>query len=125
MPTKKRPSSANKSTHYHRGCVAEDAACAWLCARNYTILARRMRTPYGEIDIIARCNDVVAFIEVKARPSLDDAFHAITPKQRQRIINAALHYLSINPIEVDMRFDVIAINHQHDIMHLPNAWEAT
>ena len=48
--------------------------------KGYRILARRYRTPHGEIDIVARRQQLIAFVEVKARASLDDAAYAVTPR---------------------------------------------
>ena len=117
------PSRARQA-RYQRGCTAEDHACAWLEHKDYLIKARRLRTPYGEIDIIAQHGNTVVFIEVKARHSSDDAFYAISQQQRQRITHAALHYLSTQPHDGDVRFDVIAVNHADEVMHLPHAWDA-
>jgi len=69
---------------FQTGLLAETRAAAFLMAKGYRILAKRFRTPYGEIDIVARRRNLVAFIEVKARASLDDAAYAVTPRQQQR-----------------------------------------
>src|SRR3954453_22807848 len=58
---------------FRTGLSAESRAAALLIAKGYRILAKRFRTPHGEIDIIARKRSLVAFVEVKARSSLDDA----------------------------------------------------
>src|ERR1700674_870653 len=74
---------------FQTGVSAEARAAAFLIAKGYRVLARRFRTPYGEIDIVARRRNLVAFIEVKARGSLDEAAYAVTPRQQARIIDAA------------------------------------
>jgi len=74
---------------FRTGISAEGRAAALLMAKGYRILAKRFRTPQGEIDIVARKRDLLAFVEVKARASLDDAAYAVTPRQQQRIIAAA------------------------------------
>src|ERR1700736_3900815 len=71
---------------FRTGFSAETLAAAYLTAKGYRILAKRFRTPYGEIDIVARRRNLLAFIEVKARASLDDAAYAVTPRKQQRII---------------------------------------
>src|SRR6202011_2158397 len=58
---------------FRTGLSAESRAAAYLMAKGYRILAKRFRTPYGEIDIVARRRNLLAFIEVKARASLDEA----------------------------------------------------
>jgi putative endonuclease len=74
---------------FRTGLSAEARAAAYLMAKGYRILAKRFRTPHGEIDIVARRRNLVAFIEVKARASLDEAAYAVTPRQQARIIAAA------------------------------------
>src|ERR1043165_7036152 len=73
---------------FRTGLSAEARAVAWLTAKGYRILARRFRSPYGEIDIVARRRNLLAFVEVKARATLDDAAWAVTPRQQARIITA-------------------------------------
>ena len=69
---------------FKTGLSAETRAAAYLMAKGYRILAKRFRTPYGEIDIVARRRNLLAFIEVKARANLDDAAYAVTARQQQR-----------------------------------------
>src|SRR5207237_5791418 len=83
------PASAARVAAFRTGLSAESRAAAFLMAKGYRILAKRFRTPYGEIDIVARRRSLIVFIEVKARASLDDAAYALTPRQRRRIIDAA------------------------------------
>src|SRR3982750_5041598 len=71
------------------GLLAESRAAAFLMAKGYRILAKRFRTRYGEIDIVARRRNLLAFVEVKARASLDEAAYAVTPRNQRRIIDAA------------------------------------
>jgi putative endonuclease len=67
---------------FRTGLSAETRAAAYLMATGYRILAKRFRTPYGEIDIVAKRRNLVAFVEVKARATLDDAAFAVTPRQQ-------------------------------------------
>src|ERR1700691_5829170 len=82
---------------FKTGVSAEARAAAFLIAKGYRILARRFRTPYGEIDIVARRWNLLAFVEVKARASLDEAAYAVTPRQQARIIDAAQAWLMAHP----------------------------
>ena len=66
---------------FRTGLSAESYAAAYLMAKGYRILAKRFRTPYGEIDIVARRRNLIVFIEVKARASLDDAAYAVMPRK--------------------------------------------
>jgi putative endonuclease len=109
------------------GLSAESRAAAYLIAKGYRILARRFRTPYGEIDIVARRRNLLAFVEVKARARLDDAAYAVTPRQRQRIIEAAQAWLMTHPEHADfeMRFDAVLIAPRHLPRHLLAAFDAS
>src|SRR5467141_1278905 len=82
---------------FRTGLSAETRAAAYLMAKGYRILAKRFRTPYGEIDLVARKRNLLAFIEVKARANLDDAAYAVTARQQARIIEAAQAWLMAHP----------------------------
>lgn len=121
----KSPSPARVAA-FQTGLSAESKASAYLIAKAYRILARRFRTPYGEIDIVARRRNLLAFIEVKARATLDDAAYSVTPQQQQRIVAAAQFWLMTHPehANFDMRFDVVLIAPKHLPKHLMAAFDA-
>ena len=106
---------------------AETRAAAYLMAKGYRILAKRFRTPHGEIDIVAKRRNLVAFIEVKARASLDDAAYAVTPRQQARIIEAAQAWLMAHPehAEFELRFDAMLIAPRRLPRHLLAAFDAS
>src|ERR1700731_4087604 len=112
---------------FRAGLSAETRAAAYLMAKGYRILARRFRTPYGEIDIVARKRNLLAFIEVEARPSLDDAAYAVTARQQARIINAAQAWLMAHPehAEFELRFDALLIAPRRLPRHLLAAFDAS
>ena len=112
---------------FRTGLSAEARAAVFLIANGYRILARRFRTPYGEIDIVARRLNLLAFIEVKARASLDDAAYAVTQRQQRRIIDAAQAWLMAHPehAEFDLRFDAILIAPRRLPRHLLAAFDAS
>jgi putative endonuclease len=112
---------------FRTGISAEGRAAALLMAKGYRILAKRFRTPHGEIDIVARKRDLLAFVEVKARASLDDAAYAVTPRQQQRIIAAASAWLMAHPehAEFELRFDAILIAPRRLPRHLMAAFDAS
>ena len=112
---------------FRTGISAESRAAAYLMAKGYRILAKRFRTPFGEIDLVARKRNLIAFIEVKARASLDEAAYAVTPRQQQRIINAAQGWLMTHPehAEFDMRFDAMLIAPKRLPRHLLAAFDAS
>ena len=93
------------------GSGAEDIAAGLLIAEGGAVHARRARTPAGEIDLIAEREGLLAFVEVKARPSLLEAAYALGPRQRARLLAGAEAWLAANPGhgEAGMRFDVILV----------------
>jgi putative endonuclease len=112
---------------FRTGLSAEGRAAAYLIAKGYRILARRFRTPHGEIDIVARRRQLLAFIEVKARASLDEAAYAVTLRQQQRIIAAAQGWLMMHPEHADFefRFDAMLIAPRRLPRHLIGAFDAS
>src|ERR1700748_3669569 len=88
-----KEASPERVAAFRTGLSAESRAAALLMAKGYRILAKRFRTPYGEIDLVARRRNLVVFVEVKARASLDDAAYAGTPRQPRRLIDAAQAWL--------------------------------
>ena len=112
---------------FRTGVSAEARAAAVLIAKGYRILARRFRTPYGEIDIVAKRRNLIAFIEVKARGHLDDAAYAVTPRQQQRIIDAAQAWLMTHPehAEFELRFDAMQIAPRRLPRHQLAAFDAS
>jgi len=106
---------------------AETRASAYLMAKGYRIMAKRFRTPYGELDLVVRKRNLVVFIEVKARASVDDAAYAVTPRQQQRIIDAAQGWLMAHPEHADfeLRFDAMLIAPRRLPRHLLAAFDAS
>ncbi|HEY0848674.1 MAG TPA: YraN family protein [Bradyrhizobium sp.] len=119
--------SPERVAAFRTGLSAESRAAAYLIAKGYRILAKRFRTPYGEIDLVARRRSLIAFVEVKARANLDDAAWAVTPRQQQRIINAAQAWLMAHPehAEFEMRFDAMLIAPRSLPRHLLAAFDAS
>ena len=119
--------SPERVAAFRTGLSAESRAAAYLMAKGYRILAKRFRTPYGEIDLVARKRNLIAFVEVKARANLDDAAWAVTPRQQQRIINAAQAWLMAHPehAEFEMRFDAMLIAPRSLPRHLLAAFDAS
>jgi putative endonuclease len=119
--------SAERVAAFRTGLSAESRAAAYLMAKGYRILAKRFRTPHGEIDIVAKRRNLVAFVEVKARATLDDAAFAVTPRQQARIIDAAQSWLVAHPEHADfeLRFDAILIAPRHLPRHLLAAFDAS
>lgn len=98
-------------THNQRiGKWGEDTAVDYLTQKGYEITARNVRTPYGEIDIVAKQADITIFVEVKARTSNKMGLpeEAITPRKREHMLAAADHYSAEHEID-HWQIDVIAI----------------
>src|SRR5438105_7483513 len=79
---------------FRTGISAESRAAALLIAKGFRIVARRFKSPVGEIDIVARRRSLLIFVEVKARPDLEEAAWSVTERQRARIIAAAGAWLA-------------------------------
>ncbi|UAK26218.1 YraN family protein [Sphingomonas nostoxanthinifaciens] len=106
-----------------RGRVAETGAAWWLRLKGWRILARRVRTPVGEIDIVARRSGLVAFVEVKSRATDAELDFAIDERRLARVAAAAelLAPRFLQPND-DMRIDVILIAPGRRLRHIENAW---
>ena len=83
-----RPAASRRQA-YRRGHRSEWLAAAALMVKGYRILARRHRTRFGEIDLIARRGDLVLIVEVKARRTLMEAMEAVRYESERRIESAA------------------------------------
>jgi putative endonuclease len=95
-----------------RGRSAESAAQAALERDGWKILARRLRTSAGEIDLVAEKEGLLAFVEVKARPMLADAAASLSDRQQARLILAAEIILANNPLwgTEGVRFDLLLVD---------------
>ena len=113
-----------EKTTYQYGLWAEFLSAWFLRLRGYRILACRYKTPVGEVDIIARRKNVLVFVEVKARRSLDEATFSLSPRMQNRITRAAQYYVSQHPqcANMFMRFDLLAFAPLFRFRHLDNAW---
>jgi putative endonuclease len=119
------PPRPERLAAFRVGLSAESRAAAFLIAKGYRIVARRFRTPVGEIDIVARRGRVLVFAEVKARARLDDAAEAVTDRGKRRIVAAAEAWLAGNPDDVNcnIRFDAILVAPGRIPRHIPAAFE--
>ena len=106
-----------------RGRVGELVAMVWLSAKGWRILARRWRKADGEVDLIARRGALVIFVEVKLRPSLDEAAHALTPWQWQRTARAARSWQMRHAPSCSWRYDAVLLAPWRWPVHLEGAWE--
>lgn len=107
-----------------RGRRAETLAALTLQLKGYTIIARRVRLPVGEIDLIARRGRVLAFIEVKQRASIDRALTAVPQSAWNRIARAAESWTARRSdlSGLDWRYDMIAIAPWRWPVHKRDFW---
>jgi putative endonuclease len=99
------------------GQIGESLAAAFLEKQGYSIIDRNLRTPYGEIDLIARQGNVIVFAEVKTRSSssLGPPEISITPRKTEHMRCAAEYYIQQHPeLNNDWRIDVLSVQLQPD-----------
>jgi putative endonuclease len=109
---------------YRRGHRAEWRALAALMLKGYWPIGRRVSHAGGEIDLIVRRLGVIAFVEVKARASLDDARAAIDAAKRRRFSRAARAWVGRNPwcAGMTLRADAVFVGRSGWPVHLPDAF---
>ena len=107
-----------------RGRRAETIAKWWLRLHGWRIVGERMRTPVGEVDLVAKRFATVAFVEVKARAD-DAGFELAIDRSRLRRVAAAADYLSRQPrfAAATVRIDVILVAPRRLPRHLVNVWD--
>jgi len=111
------------------GTKGENLAVRFLIKKGYSVIQRNHKTPFGEIDIIAKDGDTIVFIEVKTRR--DDLFgypfEAVTRRKIHKLKNSALFYLKKQRRESRARFDVLSIfstdSGRFEIEHIIDAFE--
>jgi putative endonuclease len=106
------------------GRRGEWLAALWLMAKGYRILGFRLRTPHGEIDLVARRGRVLAAVEVKSRTSLEAALEAVTFTQRERL-RRALRALAARRRGLEgaqLRLDLLALAPGRFPRHIHDAW---
>lgn len=109
---------------FRLGLSAESRAALFLIAKAYRILARRWKTPFGEIDIVARRRGVLVFVEVKARERIDDAVEAVTERNKRRIVSAAELWRARHPDHANGEIlDVIVVTPGKMPRHIVDAFD--
>ena len=107
------------------GRRAEVIAALWLILKGYRILGFRLRTPQGEIDLLAQRGGVLAVVEVKQRATLEAALEAVSQAQRERLRRAGRAIAARRPSlqNLAVRLDLIALAPGRWPMHSPDAWK--
>lgn len=113
-----------KQLDYLKGLSAETFAASYLRLKGFKILERRLKTQFGEIDIIAQKNNLIIFCEIKYRKTLSDAAYSISSNQQTRIINASQYWMQQKqiPNTTDVRIDAILF-YKYGFKHYENAWQ--
>ena len=115
------------ATHNELGIEGEKLAVAHLKTKGYDILETNYRFQKAEVDIIAHKAGIVAVVEVKTRTSADfgNPEEFISKKKIKLLVKAVDHYITENDLEVEVRFDAVAILMQKNdvtINHIEDAF---
>jgi putative endonuclease len=118
-----RPAEARRRAN-RTGRRAEWVAALLLTLKGYRIIARGFTVTGGEIDIVARRGSVLVFVEVKARPGLDEALLAVDGVKRRRVARAAAVWLARNPwaASLDFRGNAVLMAPKHWPRHVIDAF---
>ena len=120
--TRAKDERNERRRRYWRGHLSEWIAAAVLIAEGYRILARRQKTPAGELDLIAVRGQRIAFVEVKRRATLEGAQASVTERQRRRIRRAADLWLARHPgyQSHEIGFDLVFVVGRRWPSHIEN-----
>jgi putative endonuclease len=126
-PSRGKPRTSARLGAELFGRRAETLAAWYLRLKGYRIVATRVKTPVGEIDLVARRFGLTAFIEVKARQSRAEEATALAAVNTSRISRAAQYYVARHPglAETPLRFDVIFLAPMAWPRHVKGAFDAS
>jgi putative endonuclease len=126
-PSRSKPASKARVAAERGGRWAEALAAWYLRAKLYTIVARRVKTPVGEIDLIVRRFGVTVFVEVKARRDRTSEAATLEAISQRRIVRAAQYYIARHPhlAAAPLRFDVLLLLRGAWPRHLVNAFDSS
>jgi len=118
--------NAKRLAAFRLGVSAESIAAIFLGAKGYRTIARRWKSPVGEIDLVIKRGRLIVFVEVKARKDFDQAAESVLVRQRRRIVAAAQAWLAAHPEHAgyDMRFDAVLVSPGRVPQHVVSAFEA-
>ena len=124
QPLARRRYHRGRQNHFS-GASAEDQVARIYQRKGATIRDRRCRTPEGEIDIVTQFGDILVFVEVKKRKNAAISDASVSPRQWQRLENAALHYMMQYQKETGVqpfcRFDVALAGRDGAVQIIENA----
>lgn len=107
---------------WRRGLWAEWFGIIFLWCKGFRIYRHRLRTPFGEVDILARKGNTLVLVEVKLRLSHEDLPYAVSMTQQRRLERAAQYLTQSFPSHFSIRFDVLLVNPWRFPVHIKNAW---
>lgn len=109
------------------GRRGEVISALWLMAKGYRILGFRLKTPQGEIDLLAQKGEVLAVVEVKLRTTIEAALEAVTVRQRERLRRAGESLARRRPslAHAAVRLDLLALAPGRLPRHIPDAWQGS
>lgn len=113
-------------TAYWQGWIAEWWACMILWSKGYRLLARRFRTPVGEIDLLMHTKGILVGVEVKKRDRLQSALESVTPKVQKRFVRAMEVGAQMFHCHAacGYRLDVFCVGPWYTFRHVKNAvWD--
>jgi putative endonuclease len=127
QPSPSKPKSSARIAAEGFGHRGEALAALYLRAKLYRIVAKRVKTPVGEIDLVAERFGTTAFVEVKTRGRAETEEEALGAVNQHRIVRAAEFYISRHPhlAATPLRFDIIFLARGRWPRHIVNAFDAT
>jgi putative endonuclease len=113
--------------HIEKGKKSEEDAAEWLSSKGYEIICKNFRFDKKEIDIIARKDDILVFVEVKTKSfwSDENPGDIVSLRKQKFLLRAAEAYMMYHGIDIETRFDVIFVvykNEEQIIEHIKNAF---
>jgi putative endonuclease len=118
------PAQKARARFYSHGLVAEFLAILFLTFKGYRILKHRLKTPWGEIDLLAVRGNTLVCVEVKKRSSVIRALESVSSRQRGRLARSVLWYMQKHRcLSMPVRFDVVCWQPWGWPHHVPNAWQ--
>jgi putative endonuclease len=119
-----RERSRGRREAYRHGHVAEAVAMLFLFVKGFRPIARRYKTPLGEVDLIVKRGRLIAFVEVKARAVEREALESVGLASEKRIVDAADLWLAQHPAVAghDLRYDMVLCMPWRLPRHVPDAF---
>lgn len=112
------------------GKLGETIAQTYLLSKGYSVLETNWQSSHREIDIIAQKDDVLVIVEVKARKTafFGEPEEFVTRSKQKLLVSAANHYISLNNLDLETRFDIISVlfkGNNHVVHHIEDAFYPT